>query len=222
MSQLFSKNRTHKKLQLLKQLIKLALIGTLVFLFILWWNRKDDGSDFKIENSPMRVEMVRNIAQLANISYKDEVVVDTFELYANSEEMIMGNLQKITDFDNFKHGIKGSQVKRRLTLIVKGEVLIGFDLKKKEFKISETDSSVLIQLPEPQIIDVLSTASSTKIFQENGIWKDSEITILKNKARKKMRQNALDLNLKQKAKENAKRFLSALIKKGKKIEFVYI
>jgi hypothetical protein len=222
MSKLFSKSHTHKKLQLLKQVISLAFIGTLIFLFILWWNKSDSDSDFKIEDSPMRVEMVKNIAQLANISYKDEVVVDTFELYANSEEMIMGNLQKIADFDNFKHGIKGSTIKRRLTLIVKGEVLIGFDLKKNQFKISETDSAVQISLPEPQIIDVLSTASSTKIFQENGIWRDSEITVLKNKARNKMRQNALELKLKEKAKENAKRFLSALIKKGKKIEFVFI
>lgn len=223
MSKLNLENPLRKKLVLLRQLIILVALGIGIFLIVRWWQKKDENSRFEIENSPIKVEMVKNIAQLASISYKDEVVVDTAELYGNEQEMLLGNLSKLADLENLKHGIKATNIKRRLTLIVKGEVLIGFDLKNKEFRIEEHDSIIQIFMPEPKIIDVLSTASSTRVFQENGVWNDYEITNLKNKARNKMRLNAEALNLRDKAKENAKRFLSQLIIKGnKKIEFIFI
>lgn len=222
MSTLNLDKRYNRKWTLVKQAFMLAVLVGIVLFFVKWCTGTDVKSRFEIENSPIRVEMIRNIAQLANISYKDEVVADSIEYYTSESEMFAGNLSKLGDPDNFKHGIKASNVKRRLTLIVKGEVWIGFNLKDKKFDIKESDSLIRIFLPEPEITDVISTASSTKIFQENGRWQDYEIRALKNKARLKMRHNAEMLQLKDKAKENAKNVLSKLIKKKKRIEFVFV
>lgn len=222
MSKLNLEKRYSRKWALVKQVFMLAVLVGIVLFFVKWCSGSGAKSRFEIENSPIRVEMVRNIAQLANISYKDEVVADSLELYETEREMFAGTFEKLGDPDNFKHGIKASNVKRRLTLIVKGEVWIGFNLKDEKFKIEESDSLIRIFLPEPEIIDVISTASSTKVFQENGRWQDYEIRALKNKARLKMRRNAEALQLKEKAKENAKNVLSKLIKKKKKIEFVFV
>ena len=222
MSTLNLDKRYNRKWALVKQLVALSVVVAIVLLFVSWCSGSGAKSRFEIENTPIRVEMVRNIAQLANISYKDEVVVDSVEFYKSESEMIAGNLAKLGDPDNFKHGINASNVKRRLTLIVKGEVWIGFNLNDKKFKIEESDSLVKIFLPEPDIIDVISTASSTKVFQENGRWKDYEIRGLNNKARLKMRQNAESLGLHAKANTNAKNVLGKLIKKKKKIEFIFV
>ncbi|MCE3295214.1 MAG: hypothetical protein K0R65_928 [Crocinitomicaceae bacterium] len=200
----------------------LALLVGIVLFFVKWCSGSSAKSRFEIENSPIRVEMIRNIAQLANISYKDEVVADSIEYYKSENEMFAGTFEKLGDPDNFRHGLKASNVKRRLTLIVKGEVWIGFNLKDEKFNIKETDSLIQIFLPEPEIIDVISTATSTKVFQENGRWKDYEIRQLKNKARQKMRRNAEMLRLQDKAKENAKNVLGKLIKKKKPVEFVFV
>lgn len=222
MSKLNLEKPYRKKWELVKQLVLLAALVAAVLFIVKWCSGSGPKSRYEIENSPIRVEMIRNITQLANISYKDEVVVDSVEFYESESEMIAGNLAKLADPDNFKHGLKAGNVKRRLTLIVKGEVWIGFNLNDKKFNIVETDSLVQITLPEPKIIDVISTASSTRIFQENGRWEDYEIRQLKNKARLKMRQNAEALQLQAKAKENAKNVLSKLIKKKKRVEFVFV
>ena len=216
------KNRSQRKLALLKQVAMLLILVVSVLLLVRWCKSGEPKSRFEIENSPIKVEMIRNIAQLATISYKDEVVVDSLEHYKNQSEQIAGTFEKLSDLDNFKHGLKASNVKRRLTLIVKGEIHIGFNLKNKKFKIIEKDSSVTLILPNPIILDVLSTPSSTRVFQENGIWQDYEITALKNKARNKMRLNAEELDLKSKAKENLIRFLKPLIKKNKKLIFEFV
>jgi hypothetical protein len=214
--------RFNRKLALIKQIISLAVLVILVLLVLRWCENEDPNARFEIEESPIKIEMVKSIAQLASISYKDEVVVDTVEYYRNQGEQIAGNIEKIMDVDNFKYGIKASNVKRRLTLIVKGKVLIGFNLKDKKFKIQQLDSSILISLPEPKILDILSTPSSTKIFHENGKWEDHEITALKNKARRKMTESVKQLNLINKAKENIKTVLTKLIKKQKvKIDFEF-
>lgn len=216
-------NRTKKKLALIKQLITLGVLVTLVLMVMKWCSNSDENSRFEIEESPIKIELVKNIAQLASISYKDEVVVDSVEYYSNQSEQITGNINKLMDVDNFKYGIKASNVKRRLTLIVKGEVLVGFNLKNSKFKITEKDSTLKITIPKPIILDVLSTPSSTKIFHENGKWQDYEITMLKNKAKLKMQQSANDLKLKSKAEENMKNLLLKLTKKKKKkLEFEFL
>ncbi|MES2588946.1 MAG: DUF4230 domain-containing protein [Bacteroidota bacterium] len=213
------KNRSQRKLALVKQVVMLLVLITTILLLMRWCKKSEKESRFEIENSPIKVELIRSIAQLATISYKDEVVVDSLEYYSSANEQILGNISKLVDIDNIKHGLKSSNIKRRLTLIVKGEINIGFNLKDKKFKIQETDSLIKICIPKPIILDVLSTPSTTRVFQENGSWKDYEITVLKNKARDKMRRNVEQLQLKTKAKENLERFLRPLIKKNKKVIF---
>lgn len=222
MSKLNLENPTRKKLRLARNLIVLCVLGIGIYLFIHWWNSDANEPRFEIENTPIKIERIRALAELATISYKDEVVVDTVEFYKNSQEIIEGSLQKIFDVDQFKHGIKPSLVKRRLTLIVKGEVKVGFDLKDNNFKIEQNDSLITVKLPKPQINDIISSASSTKVFQENGDWSDREITALKVTARKKMRRNALDLQLDEKAKSTVMTLFEKLLKTNKKVTFVFV
>jgi hypothetical protein len=217
------KNHTNRNLKLFKQGFYLLILVLGILFLVKWCKNSDEDSRFKIEDSPIKIELVKNIAQLASISYKDEVVVDSVEYYKNQSELITGNLNKLTDIDNFKYGIKASNVKRRLTLIVKGEILVGFNLKNKNFKISENDSSLILKIPKPIILDVLSAPSLTKVFHENGKWEDYEIRVLKNKAKFKMKISAEKLNLKEKAKENLKDLFKKLLSsKKKKLIFEFV
>jgi hypothetical protein len=192
-----------------------------VLLIVRWCSSSKNPSGFEIENSPIKIETIKNIAQLATVSYKDEVVVDSVEYYRSQSEQIIGNFNKLTDIENFKHALKGSRVDRRLTLIVKGEIHIGFNLKDEKFKIKEEDSLITVYIPEPIFLDVLSSPSSTRIFQEIGRWQDYEIRVLKNKSRKIMQNNAMKLGLQDKAKANIQKFISQLIQKKKSIKYVF-
>lgn len=130
-------------------------------------------------------------------------------------------MEKLTRFSDFKHAFHASPIKRRITLIVKGETKIGFDLKDTTFQVIQTDSTIQIQLPKPKVLGVITTSESTRIFQENGIWKDSELTLTKVKARKKMIANANVAQLKIQAKEYAEQIFSKLIQEDKKLIISY-
>lgn len=208
----------NKKLNLAKQIIGMLVLVALVWLVVRACGSEKEPTRFEIEDSPMRVELIRNIAHLATISYEDEVVIDSVEYYRNAGEQLAGNFEKLTDPDNFKHGLKASNVKRRLTLIVKGKIHYGFDLKDKTFQFRESDSLIEIQLPQPKILEVISTPSTTRIFQENGKWQDYEINLLKKRSRNKIIARFLELKLEDQAKNNLKRIILSLMPKGKKVK----
>jgi hypothetical protein len=210
-----------RKLSLFKQILKLLILVALILLAVRWCRKSGSGDEMEIENTPMRVELIRNIAEIATISYKDEVVADSVEFYKNAQEQFTGNLEKLTDPEHFKYGIRSSWIKRRLTLIVKGEIRYGFDLTHFDLQVRQTDSTLRILLPKPVITDIIVTPSSTEVFLENGNWQDYEVNQLHNKARRKLIQGAANLQLEQKAKANMEQLLKQLIRTSKKLQIQY-
>lgn len=198
-------------------------MGVLVVLVLLIvrWCSKDDGPGFTIDDTPMRVERIRSIAELATISYQDEVVVDSIEFYKDGQEQFAGSITKLIDPKDFKYGLNPSNIRRRLTLLVKGEVKYGFDLKQAPIKIQENDSLIQVFLPQPKIIDLQVTPSGTEFIQENGRWQDYEIRSVNNKARQKLTYNAELLNLRDQAKSNMTMLMKQLLAKDKAFEVHY-
>lgn len=211
-----------KKIDLLRQILKLLVLVTLIALVVRWCSKSGSKNGMEIENSPMRVEMIRNIAEIATISYKDEVVADTVEFYKNAQDQFTGNLGKLIDPRDFKYGIRSEWIKRRLTLIVQGEIRYGFDLTNFDLHTSENDSVLTISLPQPVVTDLIVTPSSTEVFLENGHWKDYEVTRLHNKARRRLLQDAKQLKLEQKARENMEALLGKLIRTSKRLQVEYV
>lgn len=210
-----------RKLKFISRLLTLAVLVTIVVLVFRWCTRKDDCDGFAISDTPIKVEMIRNIAEISTISYRDEVVVDSVELYQGGREQFAGSLLKLVDPKDFKYSLSSSPIKRRITLIVKGEIRYGFDLKKHPVKISETDSLVEVFMPRPQITDTLVTPSGTEFFQEHGDWNDYEIRVLHARARQKLVNNALQMNLEENAKGNMSSILKRMIGKDKAVLIHY-
>lgn len=206
----------NKKFRLIQNLVVLALIGVGVYsiyrFFIV-----EETPEYTIENTPIKVELVRSIAEIATVSYKDEVVRDTIEFYKTAGEQFQGNVEKIADLDFWKYGLRASNIKRRLTLIVRGEVRYGFNLTDKKIKISHNSDTIWINMPKPEILDVLVVPSKTEVFQENGDWKDYERKKLEKGAIKELENSANALNLNEKAENQMKTLLRALIPDEKKL-----
>src|SRR6218665_2036296 len=114
----------------------------------------------------------------------------------------MGILEKLADFNTMDEAMKTSAIKRRLTLVVKGEMLYGVDLKTKDFDIIERNDTIVLQLPEPTLLSVSVNPSNTDVFVENGVWSDYARRKLMIKAKKKMIKSGEQLHLTTKAKED--------------------
>lgn len=210
-----------RKLQLIRKLIFPVLVIVGIIVIVIWYNKEDDSERFAIDETPIKVEMVKNIAEIATVSFNDEVVVDSVEYYHSAQEQIAGNLWKLTDPNNFKYGIRSSAIKRRVTLIARGELRVGFDLKKYPVSVEKHDSMLIVYLPQPQVLDVLVPPSSTEIYQEHGDWKDYEITRLHNIARRKISQSAETMKLGDLAKANIENLFRKMVPEEERIEFRY-
>lgn len=213
-----------KKLDLFKRILTLGVLVAIVLFVVRWCSSRGENLDeLTIENTPIRVELVRNLAEIATIRLNDEVVVDSVEYYKSMDEQLSGNLTKLLDPANLKYGVSVSAIKRRLTLIVKAELSYGFDLKKQKIEIQETDSTVRIVLPSPQILDVAISPSTTEIYQENGKWRDYEVSHLRQKARIKVIRGSNEIDLETMAKTALENLLKKMIPntQGREIGFEY-
>lgn len=207
------------KIRLVKYTLAIILLTFVGYLIYQFFAGEEKEENWEIDNTPLQIEAIKTIAEISTVSYRDEVVVDSVEFYRTMNEQIAGNTLKLIDVDQWKYGLKSSNIKRRLTLIVKGEVRYGMNLTQNNYKFKQNNDTIWFTLPKPQILDVLVTPSSTEIFLENGEWKDHERKQLENKAKIRLKQNADKLNLEKKTIENICRLFENLIPGEKKIIF---
>lgn len=77
-----------------------------------------------------------------------------------------------------------------LTLIVRGTVRAGFDLSRME-ALPTSDTSIVIVLPKPEVLDVITNPSDYETFQESGHWSHKKVTAYKEAARQQILRLAL-------------------------------
>lgn len=199
------------------EIIRLIISGTVIaaiivgVVFLVRKCNARQNSEWKLENRPLKIENIRKIAELSTVSYQDEVVVDTIEYYDGLGEQITGNVKKLSDIENWKYSIRGSAIKRRLTLIVGGEVRYGFDLKDTTFHTRFSGDSVFVTVARPKILDILVPPSKTTVFQEHGQWHDNARRKLQQKAVNTLSHQSRQLGLEEKAKKQLESLLQKLI-----------
>lgn len=204
----------NKKIRLVKNILVLAVIGLCVFaVYDYFW--RQDSAGYAIDDTPLKVEMVRSIAEISTISYKDEVVEDSIEYFDNTMDQVSGNILKMGDLDYWKYGIRSSNIDRRLTLILKGEVRYGFDLTDHQIDIQHNKDTIWLNLPKPRILDVIVVPSATIIFQENGNWSDKARITMEKKAIAQLRNNAEQLDLKKKSITQMDKLLRKIVPKDR-------
>ena len=180
-------------------------MGCIVLLILLVYNyfAPSEDSELKIADTPIHIESIKTIAEISTVSFKDEVVIDTVEYY--------GKYTSVFDPDEWLRVINRG-VKRRLTLIVQGEVKYGIDLSNKNYSVKSNKDSIWVNLPAPKILDVIVTPSKTEIFQEQGSWSDNTRRKLEAKAKYRIQKNAEAISLRKKAQDNTVRLFKKLVR----------
>lgn len=213
------------KLQQWKTLVlRLGILAGIIVVGIFVWNliaNRSDEDEFTIDETPLRVEQIRSILELNTMKFQDEVVVDSVEFYRSTTEQATGSLEKLFSYSDIENAFTTSPVKRRLTLIVKGELLYGVNLKTNDFQVVPKDDTLYVQLPQPELLSVSINPKSTEIFIENGVWRDHERRALMNKARKRMIASGEQLHLARKSKEGLEKTIRQLLPTEKPLVIQY-
>ena len=130
--------------------------------------------EVKIDETPVLVSEIRQLAEWTTVVSYDEVVEDTIRTETNPNPL---------------SAISGSD---RLVLIAKGSVRAGTDLASlQEDAIRRIGDSISVTLPPARIIDVTVNPSGVETFIENGTWPGEAFERVKIKARERMRDRAL-------------------------------
>ena len=191
-------NKTNFLLSVLKTplvIVVLILFGWIAFSkFNLGekWQELFKKQPLLIDNTPLVITEVRNIAELQTAQLYAEVVVDSIVL---SPENIAATALRSIGFPPVPR-----KEEKKIVLIVKGKVIAGINLKAlANDSIFVKDDSVSIHLPPAIILDVITNPTDFETFIENGNWSDTEVQAVKNKSRKILLQKAAQQQLLKKA-----------------------
>lgn len=98
---------------------------------------------------------------------------------------------------------------KELILIVRGKVRAGYDLTKMKAVIL-SDTSIRLDLPHAEILDIITNPSDIRTFVEKGKWEMDETTKAKNSARQKLLDLVTKDDLVSTAEQNGEKQLKAI------------
>lgn len=157
-----------------------------------------------IDNTPILIKEINELAQLCTITAYDEVVADSVE----------SNLKGIKDgMLGYAQALQMIGPPKKLVIIARGRVVAGVDLKKltaQDFFIEK--DSVSLSLPAAQILDAIMNPSDFEIFIEQGFWNNDAVTAVKIKARSIMVKRALQQQILQKATDRSKTLMENFLR----------
>ena len=148
-----------------------------------------------IEETPVLISEIKELSEMITVTAYDEVVADSV---------------KASKYD-IVHSITGFSVPAfsptpdRLVIVAKGKVQAGTDLSglmPDDFYTQ--DDSISMVLPPARIFDVITNPSDFSTFTETGDWAPEAVNIVKQKARKKILDRALQQGILEKANQRSK------------------
>lgn len=139
----------------------------------------------RIDETPVIIQQVKNIAQMFTQTFYDEYVYDT--------GIIRTPLLSVN---------------KRLIFIAKGEVISGFDLSElSEKSIIRRDKSIVVKLPPARILDVVINPSGFDTFIEEGEITFEESKKFHEDARRIFDRNARDKGILKNSTEQGRQML---------------
>ncbi|MFN5477641.1 MAG: DUF4230 domain-containing protein [Sphingobacteriales bacterium] len=180
----------------------LVVAGIFLVIFLLQkfnvfpsWGSLFSAKPVVIEETPVLISEIKELSEMITITAFDEVVVDSIK--PSKYDIV----NKITGFSVPTL----SPTPDRLVLVSRGKVMAGTDLSAlmpDDFYIDK--DSVSMTLPPARIFDVITNPSDFTTFAESGEWTPEAVTLVKQKARNKVLQRALENGILEKANQRSK------------------
>ena len=190
--------------------IILVLIVILLFIFIII---KRKNKKYKIANTDAVIVSIKKISEFVTICFFEEKIIIERKpkKYINNKlgDYITKNIQKENDF-----------IYDEVCLIAKGEVRAGYNLKN--IKNIRLDNNILeLELPKPEIFDVIINPKGWDFYVEEGNWSEEEINEIKSKVKEEIKQDAINIKILEQAEQGKEKLKILLMSFGfKHVNFI--
>lgn len=190
--------------------VVLVLIVILLFVFIII---KRKNKKYKIANTDAVIVSIKKIAEFVTICFFEEKIVIERKpkKYINNKlgDFIIENMQKENDF-----------IYDEVCLIAKGQVRAGYNLK--DVKNIRLDNNILeLELPKPEIFDIIINPKGWDFYVEEGNWSEEEINKIKSKVKEEIRQDAINIKILEQAEQGKEKLKILLMSFGfKNVNFI--
>ena len=170
-----------------------------------------------IDETPVSVETVKAIGELATASYYDETVVIAKQTWVKmpkgSSRGRDTTVMRIIRIPEDK-----AEGKNELVIVQQAHARIGIDfnkLGKDDIHIDKTGKSVEITLPKLECLDFIMNPTDTEVFSEDGTWKLDDLKQVMQPAREEIeakmnKDKTLFANARKGAEEVVTQLLEAL------------
>jgi Protein of unknown function (DUF4230) len=157
----------------------------------------------RVDETPILIEDIRELAELTTYVSQDEVVVDSIRFNPAASAW-----KQMT-------GIALTSAGDRLVLVVRGSVKAGTRLNEISGEdIFREKDSVSMGLPRAVITEVIVNPSGTETFMETGDWTTEAFAALVKKAGDKMRYRAVSEGIIGKADQRARELIEQLLQQA--------
>lgn len=180
-------------------LVGIVIAGLVVWLSIdqfdlmKWKDRFFAQEELKIDPTANVVEEIKKISEFTSACYYEEYVLQ------EKKEASGNSITKM-----FKSNPE-------VVILSKGKVRAGVDLGKiapEDIKVN--NDTLIINLPQPEIFDVIVNPSDYEVFSENGNWSHDEISNIIQKGKENLKSHAMEDDILGKAGETSKKKLQSL------------
>ena len=167
------------------------------------WNINFLGiSELKIDDTANVVEKIKKISEFTTACYYEEFVLKEGKKEASK-------LEGVAKFVK----VQADSTLNEIVILSKGTVRAGYNLSK----ISATDlmisnDTIIINLPEPEIFDVILNPSDYEFFVREGKWSHEEITAIQSTAKDRVLNDAINAGILDKADVVGKERIQGLFK----------
>lgn len=210
-----------------KIIIVVVLLGG-GFLFLKFnpfdWNINFLGmSELKIDDTANVVEKIKKISEFTTACYYEEFVLknDKMEstmlsslknqVNSSKASKIAANLISPLATQQINNAPDSTMVE--IVILSKGTVRAGYDLSKvgkNDLKIA--NDTITINLPTPEIFDVILNPSDYEFFIREGNWSHEEVTAIQSTAKERLLNDALNAGILDKAESFGKDRVQGLFK----------
>lgn len=161
-----------------------------------------NGDELKIDETATVVTEIKKISEFTSACFYEEIILQETKAADNVTNKVVGFFGK-----------KEAVITDEIVIIANGKVRAGFNLKDlADNDIMVNGDTLQVSLPKAEIFDVIVNPSDFDIYIEDGTWDEQKVVEIKNKAITKIKEDAINEGILEKAQESGVKKLTEMFK----------